>query len=231
MYEWIFLFQYLMVYFSFDFFFLWYFLILVPFQLAKKNMDLASLKNELSQSEARLTEQVCTIFSASFSIFSCSHFAFLCLAQLVEKPLFILKIKKAGRLRLHSIFEHLCWSWSLGALQFRVCMVLQKIILLVCLNFQFLLNEQNAEATNQSERTSNLQYQLGVAQVSMKCNWVSIVQFLGSGCVSKIRRKERTKRNREFSEKVIERSVCLGWKRVFGGKQCEKDVEVFSSFL
>jgi len=29
---------------------------------------------------------------------------------------------------------------------------------------QFLLNEKNAEATNQSERTSNLQYQLGVAQ-------------------------------------------------------------------
>ena len=172
--------------FHLTFFFLWYFLILVPFQLAKKNMDLASLKNELSQSEARLTEQVCTLFSTSFSIFSCSHFAFLCLAQLnllkwslQQKPLFILEINKAGRLRLHSIFEHLCWSWSLGALQFRVCMVLQKIILLVCLNFQFLLNEQNAEATNTSERTSNLQYQLGVAQVSMKCNWVSIVQFLG----------------------------------------------------
>jgi len=70
--------------FHLTFFFLWYFLILVPFQLAKKNMDLASLKNELSQSEARLTEQVCTLFSTSFSIFSCSHFAFLCLAQLVE---------------------------------------------------------------------------------------------------------------------------------------------------
>ena len=119
-------------------------------------------------------------------------------------------------------------TWSI-AISHLYCVA--KIILFVCLNFQFLLNEQNAEATNQSERTSNLQYQLGVAQVSMKCNWVSIVQFLGSGCVSKIKRKERTKRNREFSEKVIERSVCWGWKRVFGGKQCEKDVEVFSSFL
>ena len=49
--------------FHLTFFFLWYFLILVPFQLAKKNMDLASLKNELSQSEARLTEQVCTLFN------------------------------------------------------------------------------------------------------------------------------------------------------------------------